>query len=121
MRRISETKDVLSIYVTRFFEPFEEEAGTGLLQLNPNAPRGAGFYIYRMEPGALLLPHQHVGAEEFYIIEGELIDNDGTRYRAGDVVWLDAGTEHNSTSPSGCTIVVFSEKGELPPSAMDGQ
>ena len=121
MRRISETNRRVVNLRDAVFEPFEEEVGTGLLQLNPNAPRGTGFYIYRMEPGASSSPHQHVGAEEFYIIEGELIDNDGTRYRAGDVVWLDAGTEHNSTSPSGCTIVVFSEKGELPPSAMDGQ
>ena len=106
-RRIVNLRDAV-------FDPFEEEVGTGILQLNPDAPRGTGFYIYRMEPGASSSPHHHLGAEEFFMIEGELIDNDGTIYRAGDIVWLDAGTEHNSTSPSGCTIAVFSEKGEVP-------
>ena len=106
-RRIVNLRDAV-------FDPFEEEVGTGILQLNPDAPRGTGFYIYRMEPGASSSPHHHLGAEEFFMIEGELIDNDGTIYRAGDIVWLDAGTEHNSTSPGGCTIVVFSEKGEVP-------
>tara|TARA_X000000950_G_scaffold281668_1_gene378899 strand:- start:16 stop:393 length:378 start_codon:yes stop_codon:yes gene_type:complete len=119
MQRISEIKRRVINLQDAVFEPFEDEVGTGLLQLNPNAPRGTGFYIYRMEPGASSSPHRHVGAEEFYIIDGELIDNDGTIYRAGDVVWLDAGTEHNSTSPGGCTIAVFSEKGEVPPSAAD--
>ena len=121
MQRISDTKRRVVNLRNAIFEPFEDEVGTGLLQLNPNVPRGKGFYIYRMEPGASSSPHQHVGAEEFYIIEGELIDNDGTIYSAGDVVWLDAGTEHYSISPSGCTIVVFSEKGELPTSPTDGQ
>ena len=97
------------------FDPVEEEVGTGMFQLNPKASKGTGFYIYRMEPGASSSPHRHLGFEEFYIIEGELIDNDGTIYRTGDIVWLDAGTEHNSTSPRGCTIAVFSEKGEVPP------
>jgi len=99
------------------FEPFADEKGTGMLQLNPNVPRATGFYIYRMEPGAASAPHHHLGAEEFYVIEGELEDHDGTVYRAGDVVWLDAGTEHNSTTKTGCTVAVFSEKGEKAPGA----
>ena len=97
------------------FEPFENEVGTGLLQLNPNVKRGIGFYVYKMEPGATSTPHHNIGAEEFYIISGDLVDNDGTEYRAGDLVWLDAGTEHSSTTKTGCTIVVSSEKGETPP------
>ena len=94
------------------FEPFEDEVGTGLLQLNPHVKRGIGFYVYKMSPGAKSTPHRHLGAEEFYIISGDLTDHDGTEYRAGDLVWLDAGTQHYSTTKNGCTIVVFSEKGE---------
>ena len=99
------------------FKPFNDdgEVGTSMLQLNPNAAHATGFYIYKMEPGSSSAPHHHLGAEEFYVIEGELMDNDGTIYRAGDVVWLDAGTEHNSVSTTGATIAVFSEKGEKDP------
>lgn len=91
------------------------ERGTSIIQLNPDAPRGVGFYIYRMEPGASSAPHRHGGAEEFFIIEGEIVDNDGTVYRQGDVVWLAPGTEHNSHAPNGAVIAVYSQAEETPP------
>ena len=110
---------IASIRDTAAFSPFdptgETERGTALLQLNPAAPRGTGFYIYRMEPGARSAPHAHGGAEEFVMIEGELIDNDGTVYRAGDMVWLAPGTEHSSHTETGCLIAVHAEGPETPP------
>lgn len=89
--------------------------GTSSIQLNPETERDVGFYIYRMEPGSSSTPHLHPGAEEFVIIEGEAIDNDGTVYRQGDVVWLGPGTEHSSYTKTGCVIAVYSEKKETPP------
>jgi anti-sigma factor ChrR (cupin superfamily) len=98
------------------FTPWDSEgvteSGTSILQLNAGQPKGVGFYIYKMEPGARSAPHRHGGAEEFLMINGELIDNDGTVYRPGDVVWLAAGTEHTSHSPGGCLIAVYAEKEE---------
>ena len=87
----------------------ESEQGTSFLQLNPAAPRGTGFYVYKMEPGARSVPHRHGGAEEFLIIEGTLIDNDGTIYETGDLVWLAPGTEHTSWTETGCLIAVYAE------------
>ncbi|MEQ9259628.1 MAG: cupin domain-containing protein [Roseovarius sp.] len=99
------------------FEPWdatgELESGTGILQLNPDAPRGTGFYIYKMEPGSRSTPHRHGGAEEFLILEGTLIDNDGTVYEQGDVVWLAPGTEHTSHTETGCLIAVYAEGDEV--------
>ncbi len=115
MKKISTNQKYVVNLRDAIFDPLEDELGTSLLQLNPNVKRGTGFYIYKMEPGATSAPHQHIGAEEFYIIEGELIDNDGSIYRTGDLVWLEAGTEHNSTTKTGCIIAVFSEKGERLP------
>jgi len=98
------------------FEPWDaqgrSERGTSFLQLNPAARRGTGFYIYRMEPGAQSAPHRHGGAEEFLIIEGTLVDNDGTVYEAGDLVWLAPGTEHTSWTETGCLIAVYAEAEE---------
>ena len=88
------------------------ERGTSILQLNPARPKGVGFYIYKMEPGAHSAPHRHGGAEEFLIIEGEVIDNDETVYGPGDVVWLAPGTEHTSHAPNGALIAVYSEDAE---------
>jgi quercetin dioxygenase-like cupin family protein len=98
------------------FAPWDPEGiterGTHILQLNPNQPRGVGFYFYKMEPGASSAPHRHGGAEEFVILEGEIHESDGTIFRAGDVVWLAAGTEHNSYAPNGAVIAVYSEAEE---------
>ena len=52
-------------------------------------------------------PIVHEGDEEFFVLEGELIDHDGYRYKKGDLVWLDAKTGHNSYSPNGALLVVF--------------
>ena len=93
------------------------EPATSFIQLNPHAKRDVGFYIYRMEPGAQSTPHRHGGAEEFLMIEGELIDNDGTVYKPGDVVWLAGGTEHTSHTETGCVIAVYAEAAEEPPGA----
>ncbi|MEM9278079.1 MAG: cupin domain-containing protein [Pseudomonadota bacterium] len=96
------------------FIPFdaETEKGTSFLQLNPDMPRGVGFYIYKMDPGSQSTPHRHGGAEEFLMLEGELIDNDGTVYKPGDMVWLKGGTEHTSHTQTGCLVAVFAEHEE---------
>ncbi|MEM9330086.1 MAG: cupin domain-containing protein [Pseudomonadota bacterium] len=108
-RRVSNVKDAQFV---PFDDTSETERGTSFLQLNPDMPKGVGFYIYKMEPGSQSAPHRHGGAEEFFMIEGELIDNDGTVYRPGDVVWLAGGTEHTSHTETGCLIAVFAEGAE---------
>lgn len=95
------------------FEPFLNSDGndsrTSVLQLDPGKPRAAGFHLYKMEPGSKSGAHEHLGLEQFYVVEGELIDNDGTLYREGDLVCLDEGTQHSSYSPNGCLLVVHIE------------
>ena len=103
---------------TGTFKPFPNSDGsdsnTSVLQLDPSKPFGAGFHLFRMEPGSMSQAHEHMGLEQFYVVEGELIDNDGTVYRQGDVVWLAPGTEHTSHSPGGAVIAVYSEGEERP-------
>ena len=67
---------------------------------------GSGSYLYKMDPGTRSNPHEHAGPEEFFILEGDLIDSDGYNYKKGDFVSLAAGSRHNSMSPGGCVIVV---------------
>ena len=38
---------------------------------------GQGTYVLKMEPGAKSLPHEHMGFEEFLMLDGELTDPDG--------------------------------------------
>lgn len=92
------------------FKPFVYEDGAmlgdGVLQLNDELPLGVGFHVYRMPAGMTTRPHRHNGHEQFLILEGELIENDGTMLRAGDLVWFRSGTEHSSYSPNGCLLAV---------------
>ena len=92
------------------FKPFVYEDGAmlgdGVLQLNEELPLGVGFHVYRMPAGMTTRPHRHNGHEQFLILEGELIENDGTVLRAGDLVWFRSGTEHCSYSPNGCLLAV---------------
>lgn len=87
--------------------------GQSYLQLNPAKPAGVGFHVYRMDPDTTTDPHQHTGDEEFYLLSGDLKDNDGTVYREGDLVWMKEGTEHYSYSKDGCTLLVYIRTAEV--------
>ena len=112
-------RKVANIFDDTAFDAYDpegiSETGTSIIKLNASAGRDVGFYIYRMEPGSQSTPHRHGGAEEFVIIQGELIDNDGTVYKQGDVVWLAEGTEHTSHTETRCLIAVYAEAGEEAP------
>ena len=64
-------------------------------------------FMLRMEAGATSKPHEHMGFEEFLVVDGELIDCDGVTYRAGDFVRLLPGSKHSSRTPDGCTLLVM--------------
>ena len=104
-----EDRRVANIYEAAF-TPFVFEDGQAfgdeVLQLNDAEPLGVGFHVYRMPPGMTTRPHRHNGHEQFLILEGELIENDGTVFCKGDLVWLRDGTEHCSYTPDGCLLAV---------------
>ena len=91
------------------FLPFLTDTGEKdgeVLQVN-GGRRGYGFHIYKMAPGTTTVAHTHIGAEEFFLIEGDLQDHDGFEYKPGDLVCLASGTQHNSSTRNGCTLVVY--------------
>jgi quercetin dioxygenase-like cupin family protein len=106
---------IANIHTTQF-EPLETQDGSltgqSVLQINDSQPKGVGFHIYKMAAGFTTDAHIHTEDEEFFILEGDIVDNDGTRYVAGDLVWLKKGTEHNSYSEKGCTLVVYIKEAE---------
>ncbi|WP_170560522.1 cupin domain-containing protein [Ruegeria atlantica] len=67
---------------------------------------GQGSYLMKMAPGTRSNPHIHHGPEEFFVLEGDLTDHDGFRYRSGDFVSLTAGSSHYSRTDAGCLLVV---------------
>ncbi len=77
------------------------------LPLNFQRDRGQGVYLIRAEPGAKFITHVHRFFEDFLILEGDLVDNDGTVFGPGDFVSYKPGTEHYSWTETGCLILVF--------------
>ena len=60
-----------------------------------------------MEPGAKSIPHEHINYEEFYMLDGELVDTDGKVFKKGDIVSFEPGSKHSSYTKNGCLILVF--------------
>jgi len=71
---------------------------------------GEATFFLRFAPGARSTPHEHMATEEFLMLEGELVDPDGSVFKAGDFVSYRPGTRHWSHSPGGCLILVFLRK-----------
>jgi anti-sigma factor ChrR (cupin superfamily) len=69
--------------------------------------------LTRMEPGARLPRHRHVGLEQTFILEGSLMDDDG-ECTAGNYVWRRPGSIHRAWSPNGCLgIGIFETPNEF--------
>ena len=71
---------------------------------------GEGVYVMHMQPGAVTIPHTHKGREDFLILEGSVIESDGTRLKAGDFVSYAPGTHHHTRSETGCVLIGFDWK-----------
>jgi anti-sigma factor ChrR (cupin superfamily) len=101
---------VLNLHTTPFREydmegPVQPEMAW--LPISYDEATGQGTYAMRMQPGAVTIAHDHAGFEEFLILEGDLVDSDGTRFGPGDFVSYAPGTHHNSWTEGGCLIAVF--------------
>ena len=94
------------------FEPFDNYGlpvpGMSWHKISYNKENGGhGTYILKMEPEAKSLPHEHLGFEEFLMLEGELIDPDGKVFKKGDFVSFEPGSRHSSYTKNGCLVLVF--------------
>ena len=93
------------------YEPFDRYGMStekmSWLPVSVDEATGKGCFMIRFEPGGRSLPHVHTGGEDFLMLEGELIDDDGTVFKAGDFVHFAPGTSHSSHSPKGCVAAVF--------------
>ena len=115
MKEIRKSQRRVQNIHTAEFSPWTSGDGTvsgeSVLQLNDN-PKAVGFHVYKMQPGTYSQPHEHTGDEEFLVLSGELIDNDGTVYREGDLIWLEKGTQHYSYTKTGCVLAVYIDTAE---------
>ncbi len=118
MKKVETGERLVANIYTEAFKPLldshGEDIGQSVLQLNDEMALGVGFHAYKMAPGMTTQTHIHTSHEEFFVLEGDITDNDGTEYVAGDLVLMKAGTEHNSTTKNGCTLLVYIPTPETP-------
>ncbi len=81
--------------------------GVHQLDLSYDRSTGHGVYMIRMEPGTVTTTHVHTLREEYLILEGDLVESDGTVLGPGDYVIYEPGTEHNSRTVNGCLAIGF--------------
>ena len=71
------------------------------------ALRGAQAVIARLPSGTRIPRHQHAARELTYVLDGVLIENGGTQHRAGTLLAMAPGSEHDVAVPDDdeCLVV----------------
>ncbi len=68
---------------------------------------GVGSYFSLYQKGASSIAHEHIGFEEFLVLEGKFIDNDGSVFGRGDFITYEPGSRHFSYAPDYALLAVF--------------
>jgi len=80
--------------------------GVEIKILVQNEETGLLTALTRFAPGAKLPLHEHTDLEQSFVIEGSLVDDEGTA-TAGNYVWRPAGSTHEAHAPEGALVLSF--------------
>jgi anti-sigma factor ChrR (cupin superfamily) len=79
----------------------------GVFRKHLGGPSGSPGFLFRIEPGAAIVPHTHAKAEHCFVVEGE-VDIAGRHLRAGDYSCAMPGSTHTETrSAGGCVLLII--------------
>ena len=87
----------------------EAERLTGHLEPTPNGSTYVKPQEMDWQPGTTLPFHKHPEIEQSYVISGSFSDHDGIA-RAGEYVWRQPGSMHETHSAEGCVILAVYRK-----------
>ncbi len=104
LRRVVATRETKFLPYDRYGTP---RPNFSWLPLSQDKEKTYELILLRIDAGGISQPHEHMGMEEFLVLDGELEDCDGTVYRPGDFVSFRPGSRHSSTSHHGCLLLVF--------------
>ena len=94
-----------------YFSPYNRygkiSSGLKWIPLSKDEKLEHEVFIVQFEPESSSSLHKHKGYEEFYVIDGELIDDDGKVFKKGDYIKFEKGTKHSSYSKTGCTLLII--------------
>jgi len=77
--------------------------------LYQNEALGEMTVLLKWEPGAVLPFHKHPEIEQSWVLEGSFYDHDGI-CRAGEFVWRQPGSLHETKSDEGCILLAIYRK-----------
>ena len=103
-RQIIETRDEELLEYNRYGKII---SGLKWLPLSEDEDLQHEVFIIRFGAESSSSLHRHNGYEEFYVLDGELIDADGEVFKKGDYIKFEKGTKHSSHSKTGCTLLVI--------------
>lgn len=67
--------------------------------------------LFKFAPGATLTDHEHVGIEQTYMLDGHLVDKEGSakgiEAKKGEFIWREPGSRHSAWSPNGGMTVAI--------------
>jgi len=84
---------------------FDEAPGVSFRTLKTHRPGTGVTLMLRFAPGASYPAHRHPAGEEYFVLEGELLDA-GKTYGAGTYVWHPPGSSHRPSSPQGAVVLI---------------
>jgi quercetin dioxygenase-like cupin family protein len=76
--------------------------------------REATAFLVRFGPGAHGDLHEHLGYELMFVLDGEMVNDNGDRYTAGDLVIEEPGSVHRVSSETGFTVLAVREAPTMP-------
>ncbi|WP_051846152.1 cupin domain-containing protein [Streptomyces sp. NRRL F-5053] len=95
-----------------------DEPGRAGVQIRPlyttRPPHAATAFLVRFGPGAHGDLHEHLGHELMFVLDGELINDNGDRYTAGDLIVEEPGSVHRVRTETGVTVLGVREGPTVP-------
>jgi anti-sigma factor ChrR (cupin superfamily) len=83
-----------------------EFPGIEMKMLYSDRSSGASTVMFRMQPGAIVPPHEHTALEQTFILSGSLKDDEGEA-GPGEYVWRPGGNRHVAHAPNGAVFISF--------------
>jgi anti-sigma factor ChrR (cupin superfamily) len=81
-------------------------AGIEIKILMEDKTTGLLTALFRWAPGSKLPLHEHVDLEQTFVLQGTLVDAEGTA-TAGNYVWRPQGSRHDAVAPDGALVLSF--------------
>ncbi|GAB3719137.1 cupin domain-containing protein [Spirosoma lituiforme] len=90
--------------------PIWQVVSEGVEKWQLRAQPGENRVLIRIGAGKRYPVHSHSVPDEVFVVEGVYVDpqvENGKHFAAGSYLYYPVGTEHQASSPTGCTILVW--------------